>query len=264
MSITDATTSLATTWTENSTVVFTSGTLATIADCLTEVQSKLKRGTLTTSTTPSTTEVYRWLVRAKQELVEVKGFTFRRRFAYATTVADQYRYALPPDYDGGRIRVRDTTNNRFIELYDPGYFDQMRPYIGNETSDEPMYATIKDRELWFGSPPDGTYTIELEYERSGDDNTPTDFSWLPQIERFRCCDFATAEAFESIHMWDIADRFRAKWAAGIGKAIKADSKRKWAAMNYRARSWMERTTKDQLPTSTSDDYLSYGSEYLTF
>lgn len=264
MSITDTSTALATTWTEQSKVAFTAGTLSSITDCLTEVQSKLKRGTLSATTSPSTTEVYRWLVRAKQELAEVKGFTFRRRYAYTTTVANQYRYGLPPDFDGGMIRIRDTTNNRFIELYDPGYFDQMRPKIDDENAEEPKYGTIKDRELWLGSPPDGAYTLEMEYERSGDDNTTTDFSWLPEIERFRCCDFATAESFESLHMWDIADRFRAKWAAGIGKAIKADSKRKWRQMNYRARSWMERTTKDQLPTSTSDDYLSYGSEYLTF
>ena len=66
---------LTTTWTEQSVVDFTAGTISTITDCVTEVQSKLKRGTLGASTVPSTTDVQRWLIRAKEELAEIKNFT---------------------------------------------------------------------------------------------------------------------------------------------------------------------------------------------
>jgi hypothetical protein len=242
MTITDSSTELSTTWTENTYVAFTAGTLATVADCLTEVQSKLKRGTLSTTTSPTTTEVYRWLIRAKQELAEVKGFTWRRRYAYCSTVASTYRYALPPDFNGGNVRIKDTTNDRFIELYDPHYFDSVYPDMSSESNDEPLYGCVKNMELWLAPPPSGVFTLEIEYDRSGDDNdvsSSADFSWLPEIERFRCCDFAVGEAFESLHMWEVSDRFKAKWGVGIGKAIRADGKRKWKSMNYRARSYQE-------------------------
>jgi hypothetical protein len=239
MTITVDSTGLNTAYTEQTVVAFTAGTLASVTDCITEVQSKLKRGTLSATTTPTTTEVQRWLVRAKQELAEVKGFTWRRRYAYCSTVAGQYRYALPPDFNGGMVRIKDTTNDRFIELYDPHQFDSTFPDVSAETSDETLYGCIKGMELWISPPPVSVYTFEIEYDRSGDDNTPTDFSWLPEIERFRCCDFAIAEAFESLHMWDASDRFRTKWGSGVGKAIRADGKRKWKSLNFRARSWRE-------------------------
>jgi hypothetical protein len=249
MSITDSSTELSTTWTEQSYVAFTSGTLASVSDCLTEVQSKLKRGTLSTSTNPSTTEVYRWLIRAKQELAETKGYSWKRRYAYCSTVASTYRYALPPDFNGGMVRIKDTTNDRFIELYSPSEFDSVYPDPSAETNDEVLFGCIKNMELWLAPPPSGVFVLEIEYDRSGDDNdvsSSADFSWLPEIERFRCCDFALAEAFESLHMWEVSDRFRNKFAQGIGKAIRADARRKWHSMNFRARSWQEQ-----------HDYINY-------
>jgi hypothetical protein len=239
MSITDSATSITTAYTEKDTVAFNAGTLASVTDCVTEVQSKLKRGTLSTTTTPTLAEVQRWLVRAKQELAEVKGFTWRRRYAYCSTVAAQYIYALPPDFNGGMVRIKDTTNDRFIELCDQHQFDEMYPDVSAEASREPIYGTIKNMELWLVPPPSGVFTLEIEYDRSGGDNTTTDFSWLPEIERFRCCDFAIAEAFESLHMFDVSDRYRNKWGSGVGKAIRADGKRKWKSMNYRTQSWQE-------------------------
>ena len=239
MSITDSTTNIATTYTENDTVAFNAGTLASVTDCVTEVQSKLKRGTLSTSTTPTLAEVQRWLVRAKQEMAEIKGFTWRRRYAYCSTVANQVIYGLPPDFNGGMVRIKDTTNDRFIELLEPHQFDTLFPDVSAETSNEPLNGCIKNLELWLVPPPSGVFTLEVEYDRSGGDNTPTDFSWLPEIERFRCCDFAIAEAFESIHMWAESDRFRTKWGSGVGKAIRADGKRKWKSMNFRTLGWQE-------------------------
>ena len=240
MSITDSTTALSTTHTEQSVVAFTAGTLATITDCVTEVESKLKRGTLSTSSTPTLAEVQRWLSRSKQELAEVKGFTWRRRYATVSTVSGQFRYALPPDFNGGLVRLRDTTNDRFIEFYSLDQFDTTYPNLSSETSREPEYAAIKNMELWLAPPPDSAYTLEIEYQRSGDDNTITDFSWLPEIERFRCCDFAIAESFASLHMWQESDRYMGKWMAGVGKAMKADAKRKWHSMNFQAQSVIQK------------------------
>lgn len=237
MSITDATTSLATTWTEQSTVSFNAGTLATISSCVTEVESKLKRGTLSTSSTPTLTQVQTWLKRAKQELAETKGYTFKRRYASTSTVSGTYRYALPPDFNGGRVAVKDTTNDRYIQLWNEYHFDAKYPDVSAEDTNEPLVGTIKNNELWLCPAPDGVYTLELEYDRSGADNTTTDFSWLPEIERFRCCDYALAEAFESLHMFDVADRYLQKWNMGVGKARRADGKRRWRSMNFQAISW---------------------------
>jgi hypothetical protein len=239
MSITDATTSLVTAWTEQSIVPFTAGTLASVTECITEVESKLKRGTLGTSTTPSTTEVTRWLIRAKQELAEIKQFIWKRRYATATGVAGQYRYGLPPDYSGGELSIRDTTNDNPIRLVPNHLFNQYFPDMSEESNDEPTFATIKGNEIWFGPPLAGGEVLELEYQRSGDDNTPSDFSWLPEIERFRCCDFATAEAFRSLHQWEAAGVYDARWNQGLNKAIRADGKKKWLAMGYRCHSIFE-------------------------
>ena len=237
MSITDDSTGLSTTYTEQTVVAFTAGTLANIAACVTEVESKLRRGTLSSSTNPTSTQVQSWLIRAKEELAEVKNFTWKRRYATAATVASQYRYALPPDYNGGPTRLRDTTNDRYLTIDTEYLFDKTYPDVSAETANEPLYATIKNMELWLCPPPDGAYTLELEYERSGADNTTTDFSWLPELERWRCTDYATAEAFYSLHMWQEGSIYFSKWKDGLGKAIRADGKRKWKTMQYQMTDW---------------------------
>ena len=94
-------------WLEKPTVIFTAGTLSSIDDCVTEVESMIKRGTLSTTTTPSTTQVKRWLIRAKQELAEIKNFTWTRRYSYVTTTVSVWRYGLPSDYHGGDVYLRD-------------------------------------------------------------------------------------------------------------------------------------------------------------
>jgi len=239
MPITDATTSLSTTWTEQSVVAFTAGTLASITECVSEVEVKLKRGTLTASTTPSTINVQTWLIRAKQELAEIKQFTWKRRYAQATGVAGQYRYGLPPDYTGGHLSIRDASNDNPIMLVPNHLYDQYFPDMSSETSGDATFATIKGNEIWFGPPLTGSETLEIEYDRSGDDTTASDFSWLPEIDRFRCCDFATAEAFRSLHQWEAAAVYDARWQQGIIKAVHADGKKKWSSVGFRCHSIFE-------------------------
>jgi len=227
MSITDSTTTIDTAWTEQTIVAFTSGVLTNEAACVTEVESKLKRGTLSATTTPTNTQVKNWLVRAKEELAEVKDFSFDRKFAQASLSAGDYRVSLPPDFNGGLQYIRDTTNDRPINVFAKGFFDKAYPDVSAESQDEPMEATIKNMELWLQPPVSGTTVIEIEYLRSGAPTTATSFDWLPELERFRCCDFAVAQSFEALHQFDLADRYMQRWAQGMGKSIKADGRRKW-------------------------------------
>lgn len=236
MALTVASGTLDTAWVEFSTVGFTTSTLATLSSCIDEVSSKLKRGSISSTTTPKDSDVARWLIRGKQELAEVKNFTFRKRYATASTTAGTYRYSLPPDYGGGALSIKDVTNNRIITVWDEHLFDTKFPDPSEETSDEPTIACIKNMEVWLIPPPAGTYTLEISYDRTGDDIDEQDFSWLPQIERFRCCDFATAESFSSLHDFQKADFYYARWEKGLGKAVRADGKRKWKRMRYQAMS----------------------------
>jgi len=236
MAITDATTNLDTTYTEKSTVTFTAGTLNVVSDLVSEVESKLQRGILSTSSLPKLSDVQRWLIRAKQEIAGVKGFTWKRRYASVTTVAGQYRYSLPPDYQGGFTRFRDVSNNVSIIILATNMYDERYPDPSEETSGEPVVAAIKNMEVWLAPPPGDAYEIELEYDRSGDDNTPTDFSWLPEVERFLCCDFATAESFEALRNYSAMNSFRKKWMEGIARASRADGKKKWKTTDFQARS----------------------------
>ena len=227
MSITDSTTTLDTAWTEQTIVAFTSGVLTNEAACVSEVESKLKRGTLSSTTNPTDTQVKNWLVRAKEELAEAKDYSFARKFAQATLSAGDYRVSLPPDYDGDVSYIRDTTNNRPISIFGKGFYDKQYPDITEESQNDPLEATIKNMELWLSPPVDSTTVLEMEYHRSGAPTTASDFSWLPEIERFRCCDFAIGMAFEALHNFDLADRYLNRFAVGIGKSIKSDGRRKW-------------------------------------
>ncbi len=239
MPITDSTTSLATTWTEFDVVSFTAGVLSDIDACVAEVENKLKRGTSSSTTRVTTTDIQNYLSRSKQELVEVKRFTFARRYAYADTVASTYRYSLPPDYNGGRISLRDTTNNFYLAKWDEYPFDLKYPDPSAEDNDKPRVFCIKDRELWTNVPAGGVYRYELCYERSGDDNTTTDVSWLPELDRWRLTDRATAEAFLALHNWDAAAIYMQRWNDDIGKAIQSNAKRRWASGRYQALSWQQ-------------------------
>ena len=234
MTITDATTSTTTAWTEVPTVSFTAGTLATIAECVTEIESKLKRGTLSATTAPTSTQVQNWLIFAKEELAEIKNFTWRRRIAVVDTESGIKDYALPPDYNGGLTTLRDTTNKKFINIWPPERALLKYPHSASEPNDKPKIGVIRKLSLRLIPTPDAVYTLALDYDRTGDDNTATDFTWLPEIERYRCTHYACWQAFMSLHMWQEAGYYKQQWEQGLGKAIRADGRRKWKDMKYRA------------------------------
>ena len=238
MTITDDSTGLDLAYTEHPVVAFTAGTLADVDDMVAEVESKLKRGTLSTITSPKLADVQRWLIRAKEELMQVKSFSFARRYAYATLTAGDYRVALPPDYNGGHVSVRDQTNNYELRIIPAHLYDKKYPHPDEETTDKSKFACIKNMELWV-APPSVAITVELDYDRSGDDNTATDFSFLPEIERFRCCDYGLFEASESLEDWEKAKWYKAKWNDGLGRSRTADARRKWKNMGFRAISVFE-------------------------
>lgn len=233
---------LSTTWTNQSVVAFNAGTMTDISSCVSYVEGKLRRGTLSTSTTPSTTQVQYELIRAKEELCEQFGFTWQRKYAYADTSSSTYRYALPADYNGGEVRLRDMTNDVFLEWVDPYRFDLKYPDVSAEDSGEPLCFTIKDRELWITPPAGSTYRLELEYGRSGDDTTATDVSYLPEVLRFKICDFAVYQCFRILHMWDAAALYKQDWMEGLIRSKRQDSKKKWAHSGFQCLTWQQAYT----------------------
>lgn len=239
MSITDSTTSLDTSWTEQSVVQVTAGSLSSLSTMADEVQTKLQRGTLSSSSNPTLASVYTWLVRAKEELAQVKSFSFLRRYVYATLTEGTYRISLPPDYNGGPISVRDQNNDRNLTAWPAYMYDLKFPDPDEEDNDEPKIFCVKNLELWINPPAGGSYVLEITYSRSGAETTSNDISWLPEIERFRCCDFAVYQSFLSLHMWNEAALYKQEWITGLGLSRIADAKRKWKDLGYRAISSFE-------------------------
>lgn len=223
-------------WTNKDALAFTTGTLSDIDACVSEVESKLKRGTLSASTTPTSTQVQNWLIRAKQELAELRNYTWRRQYVTLTCTAGTYIYACPADYGGACGDLRDMTNDSRIRITTPHQFDALFPDVSEANNGQILIATVRDRELWVAPAPDSADVLEWEILRTGDDDTTSDFSWLPEIERFRCCDFALAESFEALHDFEKAQYYRSKWDYGLGKSRIADGKKKWTTMGYQARS----------------------------
>jgi hypothetical protein len=171
-------------------------------------------------------QVQNWIARKKAEVAEYFGFSFARKYAYVTTVVGQYRYSLPPDFNGA-ISLVDTTNNRDILIDAESRYDLAYPDPSDLSNGRSIFAAIKNMELWIAPPPDSTDTLQLEYERSGAETTADDYAWLPELMRYRCCDGAIAEAFESLHMWAEADRYHMKFEVGLAKARRADRRRAW-------------------------------------
>jgi hypothetical protein len=229
---------LTTTWTEQSTVAFTAGTLSTITSCVTHVEGKLKRGTIGASSTPTTTQVQTELIRAKEHLMERFGFTWQRKYAYCSSVADQYRYAMPADYAGGRVTLRDTTNDRELGYMDPAKFDLKYPDPSAESSDKSDVYTVKNRELWLIPASAAVYTLELEYSRSGDDSTATDISYIPEVLRFKMCDFAVYQSFLLLHQWQAASLYKQEWMEGMMVSKREDNKKKWSEFGQ-ALTWQQ-------------------------
>lgn len=242
MSITVATSTSDLSWQEIDVVEFTAGTLATITECITEVQDRLQRGTLSTDTTPTTTQVQKWLIRAKEQLAAIRNFSFGRRYAYATTTAGTYRMALPPDFRGGNVKLRDVSSGyspKEIPLFNTAVFDNNFPDPSYSGSDRPYAGCIKNLELWVYPPPDTTYTYELEYSRSGADQTTTDMSWIPEFYRWMCCDYATWHSFVTLKEFDSAQMWRAEWENNLGISRVSDGKQKWATHEFQCPIWVK-------------------------
>ena len=228
---------ITTTWTERNNVAFTAGTLATIAACITQVEQVWHRGTLASGTTPTNTQVQNYLIFAKQELCAEFGFTWKRKFSYAVTAAASYQYALPADFGGGAYILRDITSDKRLSPLDHTTFDTLYPDVAGASQSEPEYYTIKDRELWFHAPSNGIYTLELEYQRTGDDSTATDISYLPEMFRQKICSYATYKSLLLLQQWQTASIYKSEWEQGLGKARREDGKKKWENMGYMAKAW---------------------------
>ena len=230
---------LTTTWTAQSVVDFTAGSLTDQAAIRGYVESKLRRGTLSASTSPTDTEINTEIVRAKEMLCEAFGFTWQRRYSYADTVADQYRYALPADYAGGEVRLRDMTNNSFLEWVEPFRFDLKYPDVTKESSNKPIAYTIKDRELWIVPAAGAVYRLELEYGRTGDDSSASDVTYLPESMRFKCADFATYQGFMILHDFPKAQVYKQEWMEGLLAGKRADNRKRWAHSGFQALTWQQ-------------------------
>jgi len=214
---------------------FNAGTLSTIEDCIAKVSRNINRGTLSASSKPSINDVQGWLVEAKQRIQEFHNYDWRSVFVYMDTIANEYRYALPSDFSQGGHVIRDTSNDERLVYIDPVAFDTIYPDVAGSSSSAPEYYTIRDRELWLSSPASGVYRFELWYTRTGDDATPTDISYLPEVVRFKICDYATYRAFLSLQEWDGANAYKASWSEGIGVSKVKDSRKKWAERGYKLR-----------------------------
>lgn len=240
MSITNATSNLSTTWAEQTTVAYTAGTLETITDCITEVEGHLQRGTLSGSSTPTINQVQNWLIRGKQKIAQRYGFTWKRRYAYATFTSAGWRFSLPPDYAGGEVRLRDVTNDGWMHYVDPLMFDSKFPAVASEgSSRDPSdaYFTIKNNEIWMSHPVHGDATIEIEYERSGTDNIATDLAWIPEPLRWEVVDYATKRAFMTLQQWTAVQAYGGELESENRWSRKADGRKRWAAGGFRMHNW---------------------------
>lgn len=225
MALTEASAPLDTpTWAEYGIVSANVSAIDTLSSCIDVVSDKLNRAPITATTKPSDAQVADYITRAKEEIIELKSYTWARRYVVATLTSGVWRYALPPDC--ARItNLRDTTNDNAINIIEPYAFDMMYPDMAAISSGKVIVACQKNLELWV-SPPPGAEVFELQYERNGDDASSVDISWLPEIERWRCIDFALAESWELLNQYDRAGYYSNKWAKYINKGKRTDSKRK--------------------------------------
>ena len=217
---------------------FNAGTLSNIDACATQVQGNLNRGTLTELSKPKLSEVKNWIIRAKQELAEQHGFNWRSVFSYMDTSSSGYRYDLPPDFGEGGHVIRDTTQDIRLVYIDPVAFDSIFVDPAGDSSAAPEYYTIKGHEIWLGQPASGTYRLEMQYDRTGADASTEDISYLPELMRFRVCDYATYRGFIALENWNAAQMYKEEWKVSSITSKKRDTKSKWKAQGYKVRPWI--------------------------
>jgi hypothetical protein len=238
MTITVASALLETTWLEFGLISTPASTLVDVSTLIDAVAVKLNRdATLTATTTPSDQNVADWIGRGAQELCQVMQFDWRRRYMTTTLTANQFRYSLPNDYAGGKVTIRDMTDDgRRINTVNNDKFDSYFPDLASVSSGNILLATIKNREVWFYPPPGGAYEVEIEYQRSGEGGVTVGIeTWMPEPELWKIVDFATSEAFEALHDFEKAMYYKSKWASNVRNARKSEGKRRWSKTNHRAR-----------------------------
>ncbi|MHC4748394.1 MAG: phage adaptor protein [Planctomycetota bacterium] len=234
------------TWTARDALAFTAGTLSDFSDCVSQVQQVLHRGTLSATTTPTLIQVRSFLTFAKQELCEEFGFTWKRKFSYANPAAGHWQLGAPADFGGGAYILRDITSNKRLSFVDPTTFDTLYPDPAGSSQAVPSYYTVKDREFWMHAPLNGTYTLELEYQRTGDDalglqssddTGESDISYLPEIFRYKICNYAIYKSFLMLQNWTAAQAYKSEWEQGLIKSRRNDGKKKWMDTGYMAKAW---------------------------
>ena len=228
---------LETTWTEQSAVGFNQATLSTTQHSIDEVQGQINRGTIGASTTPTSGQVTNWLIKAKHRLMELFGFSWKRKFSYADTTASTYRYALPKDFAGGGIVLRDLTQNERLSQVNPISFGTRYPDPAGDGNAAPEFYCIKDRELWLHAPASGTYRLELEYTRSGSDTAGELWDYIPEGKLFDLTDYATYRALIVLKEYTAAQAYSVEWMTGIELGKKTDGHKKWAQTGYMIPNW---------------------------
>jgi hypothetical protein len=216
---------------------FNHSTLSDTSALITEVQTHLKRGTISTTSFPTTAMVTNFLVRGKEKLIEMYGFTWRRKFVYAATTLGEYRYAMPVDYAGGGTVIRDLTQNIRLTMKNPVIFDTLYPDIDGDATAAPEFYTIKGMEMWLQAKANGSYTFELEYSRSGDDSTAETWDYIPEAMLFKIADYATYRSFVLLEQWDSAKAYKGEWEEDVAQGKRDDGKKKWASTGYQCINW---------------------------
>ena len=77
----------------------------------------------------------------------------------------------------------------------------------------------------------------MQYDRTGADVSTDDVSYLPELMRFRMCDYATYRAFITLENWNAAQTYKEEWRVSSVTSKRRDMKNKWKSQGYRVRSW---------------------------
>ena len=93
--------------------------------------------------------------------------------------------------------------------------------------------------LWTAPPSVGSESLEIEYNRSGDDSTATDISYISEVYRFRICDRALQLLYMSLGDYEKASIYGAEWERDVIVGKRSDNKKKWANFGGQALMWQQ-------------------------
>lgn len=137
------------------------------------------------------------------------------------------------------MSLRDITNDFTPKYFPPAQYDLKFPDMSAESTGKPLIFTIKDRELWTGPPTSASITLEIEYNRSGDDSTATDISYIQEVYRFRICDRALSQLFRTLHEYQIAAIYQNEWEKGVLIGKRSNNRKRWANFGHQALTWQQ-------------------------